>query len=288
MAKKKSTRTGKRLSKKDIFAKYGVELVDSKHIRTPLGNVIPLLMPVDSNSKVGDAATFSQWHGCETIEKKELGEKARGVLELAGIDEIKGSCPCHCKDCYCDKFRYTWDSNKASAIMKLILVRNFPEWVEGALIAQIESDGITQVRIHAQGDFDSERNCDIWAKVVNACPDCTFWTYTKNAYALAKFAGMRNLKVVPSVTPYGINFGTCAELLEMYHALVDMGYRVHICACGTDMEKHCSDCKTGCKAIGETCDFVLFIKHSTRDYKAGEKDKKEYNAICDIIRNQNN
>ena len=93
---------------------------------------------------------------------------------------------------------------------------------------------------------------------------------------------------MPSLTPAGVNFGTCAELLEKYERLTADGFRVHICACGTDYEKHCSDCETGCKAVGADCDYVLFIKHSTKDYKAGKNDAAEFDAVKTIIKNQNN
>lgn len=86
----------------------------------------------------------------------------------------------------------------------------------------------------------------------------------------------------------GLNFGTCTELLEKYRELTAAGYRVHICGCGTPYEKHCHACNTGCKAIGKDIDYVLFIKHSSRDYKAGKDDPLEYAAVCDIIARQDN
>lgn len=277
----------KKMSKSEIYRAYGIEFKADK-ILSPFGTWIPALMPIGTNTKVGNAATFSQYHGNEVLSSKAFGEKVNAVMALAGVDEIRGSCPCHCKGCYCDKGRYNFDSNKASAILKLLLVRMFPEWVENALIAEIKAEGITQVRIHAQGDFDSDRNCEIWLKVARSCEDTTtFWTYTKNRYALEIFQSVKNIKIVPSITPYGFNFGTCSEILKLHKTLTNDGFRVHICACGTSYEKHCSDCKTGCKAVGETCDFVLFIEHSGA-YKAGVKDPDEFKAVCEIIARQDN
>lgn len=269
------------------YAMYGITYKNGK-ILSPFGTWISLLIPVGTNTKVGAAGTWSMFHGNETHNISDFGEKTQAVMTAAGVDEIQGTCPFHCKDCYCDAGRYNFDANKASAILKALLARMFPEFVEKAIIAQIKIDGIKQCRIHAQGDFFSKEYCNMWVNIANACDDVTFWTYTKFEYALKVFESVKNISIVPSITPVGLNFGTCAELLKMHSELTAAGYRVHICACGTEFEKHCSDCKTGCKAIGKECDYVLFIKHSTRGYKAGEKDPAEFAAVKDIIKNQDN
>lgn len=273
------------MSKKDIYSEYGIQYKSEK-ILSPLG-WIPELLTIGTNTKVGDAATYSQWHGNNVLSKEAFGEKVQAIMETAGIDEIKGSCPCHCPECYCDKGRYNYDANKASAIRKLLLVRICPEFVENAITAQIKADGIVQCRIHAQGDFDSNRNCDIWVNVAKSCPDTLFWTYTKNEYALKVFRKIKNIKITPSITPYGFNFGTCSEILDLYSKLANDGYRVHICACGTKYQKHCSECNHGCKAIETECDYVLFIQHSGK-YKAGKDDPDDFAKVCDIIAGQEN
>ena len=114
-----------------------------------------------------------------------------------------------------------------------------------------------------------------------------FWTYTKIEYALRILRGIKNLFITPSNTPCGINYGHCDYLLKIHKTLIAAGYRVHICACGTDYQKHCDECNCGCKQVGVTVDFVLFIEHST-DYKAGKNDPKEFKAVCEIIAKQNN
>ena len=214
-------------------------------------------------------------------------------MRAHGIVETCGSCPCHCDGCYCDNGNYVRyaGSVMTGAMRKLVYARYYTDWTKRAIAAQIIADRITQVRIHAQGDFFSAEYADAWKWITetvrNAVDyDIDFWTYTKNGDALEILRD--TVSIVPSITPCGINFGTCAELLKMHSKLTDSGYRVHICACGTEYEKHCCDCSTGCKAIGRDCDFVLFIKHSTSDYKAGRDDKEDFARVCEIIRNQNN
>ena len=277
-----------RITKKDIYKKYSIEFKDGKLFCDPLNTWFNPMLPIGTNTKVGDAATWSIYHGNETLKAADFGKKTQDIFKLANITEIKGSCPCHCKGCYCDAGFYCFDSTKSVNVMKLTLARLYPDWLERALKAQIEADKIKQIRIHASGDFFSAEYVDMWRRIALAFKDVTFWTYTKNKDALKAFHDVDNLHITPSVTPYGFNFGTCCELLEMYKKLTEDGFRVHICGCGTKYERHCSDCNHGCKAIGKECDFVLFIKHSTRDYKAGEHDADDFRAICDIIAKQNN
>ena len=276
------------MKKAEIYKAYGIEYKSGK-IKTPYGEFIPELIPVGTNTKVGNAGTWSIYHGNEIINSEAAHNKVKAVMEKTGIESVKGPCPCHCKNCYCDFGFYNFPANKAIAVRKLILAKYFTEWMTNAIIAQIKADNIKQLRIHAQGDFFSREYCKAWEKIANETKDiCVFWTYTKNPDALEILSGISNLSIVPSITPFGFNFGTCSELLDMHDKLTKAGYRTHICACGTEHEKHCSDCKTGCKAIGKKCDFVLFIKHSCNTYEAGKDDPEEYKAVCNIIANQEN
>lgn len=278
-----------KVTKKDMYAEFGIEFKSDK-IKAPFGDnlYIPLLLPVGTNTKIGNAGTWSIYHGNETFNVSDFGTKTSGIMKTANIETITGSCPCHCKGCYCDAGRYVFDSVKSANMLKLIIARHYPDFMIRAINAQIAIEGLTQVRIHASGDFFSHEYVDAWVRIANANKNVTFWTYTKNRYALDVFQNVENVSIVPSITPYGFNFGTCTELLEMYRKLTSDGFKVHICACGTVYEKHCADCTTGCKAIGKECDFVLFIKHSADGYKAGKKDPDEFKAICEIIKNQTN
>ena len=277
-------------TKKSIYASYGVDFKSEK-IFAPIFGWIPKFLPVGTNSKLGDGvSSFAIAHGNETYKKEDFkSEKIVAVFEMANIDEISGSCPMHCNDCYCDCGFYNMPSVKSGLIMKLVLVRFHLDFVKRAIMAQIEADSIAQCRIHASGDFFSNEYVDAWHEIASRFPNTIFWTYTKTEYAIERFSNLENLTIVPSITPMGINFGTTHELLDMYDALSSMGYRVHICACGTELEKHCGECKTGCKAVGRTCDFVLFIKHSTNSYTFKVDDtESDYERIMDIIRKQDN
>lgn len=280
-------------TKKDIYLKYGIKFKKDgsaeKIFCDPLNMWMSPLMPKGTNTKVGKAATWSMKHGNERFNIIEMHERVQKVMRMAKVEVIDGPCPVHCDGCYCDNGCFNWPQNQALNMLKLIIARHFTEWLERALSAQIEADKLTQVRIHVAGDFFSPEYVAMWVRIANKFEETTiFWTYTKVDYALKAFEHVKNVFIVPSATPVGFNFGTCAELIYKYKKLTSLGYRVHICACGTTYEKHCADCKHGCKAVGTECDFVLFIKHSTNDYKAGKDDPNEFAIVCDIIANQNN
>lgn len=283
----------RRLTKKEIYAEHGIEyrkVGNSEQLFCePLGIWINKLLPIGTNNKVGKAATWSMLHGNETVNIIEMHEKVQAVMRLAGITEITLSCPIHCHDCYCDYGCFNWPDNKAKNMLKLILARFYRDWLERALTAQIIADKLTQIRIHVAGDFFCIEYIEMWERIANRFTETViFWTYTKVQAALDAFQNVKNVFIVPSITACGFNFGTCAELLYRYERLTSLGYKVHICACGTEHEIHCAECKHGCKAVGKECDYVLFIKHSSKEYEAGKDDPEEFAQVCEIIRKQNN
>ena len=280
-------------TKKQVYRDYGIEF-DGSHVMDPFGNwIMPLL--TDGDDKIGKKAkAFSLYHGNEFVSADSFkNDKVKSVFEKTGCNRIKGSCPFHCKECYCDSGHYIRypGGAYASNLYKLVLVTKYPDFVKRAITAQIIADDVKQCRIHEQGDFCTENKLEyigVWEYVLKETENaaCKYWTYTKDEDALQILSKYSNLKIVPSITPCGFNFGTCKELLKMYNKLTAAGYRVHICACGTAFEGHCYDCNHGCKAIGNECDYVLFIKHSSKEYKAGKNDMDDFVKVHEIIAKQ--
>ena len=276
-----------RTNTKAVFSSHDIEYKGGK-ILSPWGQFITLPLTVGTNGKLGVlCASFSTLNGNETLTIEEAMLKTAEYLRNASLFEITGTCDRHCDGCYCDGGNYVFDSTKAALVLRTILARFYTDFLKRAIIAQLEAFDIRQVRIHASGDFFSTEYITMWKEIVNLFPTVDFWTYTKREEALEAFKNTR-LSIVPSVTPYGYNYGTCAELLDLRKKLISDGYNVHVCGCGTPYEKHCDNCTTGCKRIGKGIDFVLFIKHGTKDYKANKHDKAEYTALCEIIASQDN
>lgn len=256
-----------RITKKDIYAKHGIEY-DAKQgkIRAPIfGWIRPLL--INGNSKLGDGVfTFSTLAGTREYTFEHDGKEFRAC----------GTCPCDCKGCYAQTGFFTTPDVIASNGRKTILARDYPQFVESAIIAQIEAEGVKLLRVHASGDFFSAEYVNLWRAVRLACPSVQYWTYTKYGDAESAFDDLDGFNVVKSkIRGIGVNFGHCDYVMRAYETLRASGANVHICRCGIDKNQHCNNCK-GCA----NNDYVLFVEHST-DYVAEED--ASFPALRDII-----
>ena len=262
----------KRMTKKDIYAEYGIEFRNSDgKIFAPLfGWINPLL--INGNAKIGKGV----WQYSSLPTNKWFHINVNGEPF-----ECKGTCACTCEGCYACAGCYHFNSTKISLLRKTILQRLYPDFVKKAIIAQIKADKIKLCRIHVAGDFDPENKAYIpmWYEIVETCKTTLFWTYTKVTAAEHAFDNLPNINVVKSIIEgYGFNFGKCEYVIRLYHILTSMGKTVHICRCGIDENQHCVNCK-GCA----TNEYVLFIEHST-DYVA--KNDPLYPEIVKLIESQ--
>lgn len=244
--------------KKEIYARYGIEYKSGK-ILSPIGWINPLLK--EGNSKVGKKCyTFSMPAG------------------------TKGTCACDCKGCYAQSGFYCMKTVKESLERNQYIIENHLDFAHRAIMAQIEADHLTMVRIHASGDFKTKNMKDyaaMWFEIVKANQGVKFWTYTKIKEYETLFDSLDNANIVPSVLPFdlGFNFGTCEELLKMYDMMRAHGLTPHICECGIDDNHHCETC-AGCSDNK----YVLFVLHSTNDYNA--KADPLLPKVAEIIDNQ--
>ena len=232
-----------RITKKDIYAIHGITFNGEK-IFSPLGWINPVLC--DGNTKLGKGVwTFSTLAGTGIYH----------VLVNGMSFDVKGTCACDCVGCYAKSGRYNMSTCINANGLKTILSREYIDFLRRAIIAQIHADKITLCRIHASGDFVSDEYIAMWRDIVNACPDCHFWTYTKVVKAENAFDDCPNCNVVKSIIKgHGFNYGHCDYIIAMYELLMSMGVKVHICKCGFDKNQHCINCK-GCVEN----DYVLFL-----------------------------
>lgn len=243
----------KRITKSQAYGQYGIEYKSGK-INVPMfGWINPLL--VNGNGKLGRGVWT--WSTLPTNKEFTIADKDGSVLTATG------TCPCTCPGCYATAGCYCFNSTKLSLARKTILSRFYMDFVKRAIIAQIKADRIRLLRIHCAGDFFSMEYIEMWKEIVNACPDCVFWSYTKNPAAGKAFDNVPNCNIVKSIIPgIGFNFGKCGYIIKAYNALKTAGKNVYICRCGIDKSQHCTNCK-GCSKN----EYVLFVEHSTT-YKA--------------------
>ena len=256
----------KRITKKDIYKKYGVEF-DGKKILSPIGWIPALL--VDGNGKIGEGV----WHFSSCPGKREYSATINGA-EF----ETVGTCGDDCPGCYGftgNFLRYGYDS----LVVRTVIAREYMDFCERAIMAQLEADKIRTVRIHATGDFFSRDYLDMWTRIVKANPAVTFWTYTKEYAAEHAFDDIPNANIVKSnVLNIGYNFGHAGYICDLYKFLRDMGKTVYVCRCGIDNNQHCTNCAACAK-----CDYVLFLEHGT-GYKP-EKDPR-FAEFVDLVNSQ--
>jgi len=247
----------KRISKADIYRKYGIEYKAGK-INAPIfGWIKPLL--IDGNEKLGKGAYHWSMLAGNYMWKINMANDN----ESNDTMEVLGTCHCNCPGCYAQRNNYCFKSCKQSLARKTILARLYPEFVRNAIIAQIQADKIHICRIHASGDFFNDSYIAMWLYIVNTCKTTVFWSYTKNEKAENAFNGCENCNIVKSIVPgIGLNYGHCSYIISTYYALKEQGKNVYICRCGIDKNQHCTTCK-GCSKN----EYVLFIEHST-EYKA--------------------
>ena len=247
----------KRTNKKEIYARYGIEYKAGKINAPVFGWIRPLL--VDGNKKIGKGA-----YHYSTLPTTQIFH-----VEINGRSyDVKGTCPCSCVGCYATKGNYNFPSVIKSLAIKTILTREFIDFVERAIRAQIEADKIELLRIHASGYFINIDHALMFARIAKDFPCVKFWTYTKRKECEVCFDGIDNANIVKStINGYGFNFGHCDYIMSVYKYLISKGKKVHICFCGVEQAagvetKHC----TNCKCCSE-CEYVLFLEHST-EYKA--------------------
>lgn len=259
-----------RLTKKDIYAKHGITF-DGDKILSPVGKISELLK--QGNTKTGKAVyTFSILPGTSDFEISVNGEKI----------QVKGTCCCNCSGCYAKTGRYNCDNVITSMAVNTYLANNHIDFVKACIMAQLESIGRGEIRIHAAGDFntkDPDSYTAMWHEIASKNNTFRFWTYTKVKKYETLFDDLKNANIVKSVIPgIGFNFGHCDYIINAYYTLKDMGKSVYICKCGIDKNQHCEKC-----GVCATYDYVLFIEHST-GYNA-EKDPM-FKKLCEIVNNQ--
>ena len=236
---------------KASYSKYGI-YADGNKISAPIGLISPVLK--DGNGKTGESVkTFSLLAGMREYFSAIYGN-------------VCGTCSHNCPGCYAMTGRYNCDNVVDSNAANTLLAQYHIDFLNRAIRAQLDTLPGVAVRIHAAGDFFSNEYAEMWRGIVRDYPNNEFWTYTKAEYE-DLFNGLENGNIVKSIIPgYGFNFGTIEYILRGYLELVARGEKPYICRCTFDKDQHCENCR-GC--LDNL--FVLFAKHSVKDYKA-EKD----------------
>lgn len=278
----KINQSNKKLSKKDIYAAFGIRYQAGKIYHPVFGWIAPLLK--NGNEKVGKGVyTFSTLPTNKAF--KAIGKETAAVLEAIKADHINGTCNCNCIGCYATTGRYVFDNVQASMMRNTALAMFSIDFVKRAIAAQIIADKIKIVRIHAAGDFFNDTYAFMWLDIVKTFSNVLFWTYTKTKYE-SLFGGLKNANIVKSIVDINdkkyLNFGKCGQVATMYNALKAANKSVYLCPCG--IAGLASDVKCNHCAACARYEYVLFVEHSTKYDSSKDDDLILIKAILD---NQN-
>ncbi len=212
------------------YNKYGIAVSGDK-IVSPIGLVAPLLK-IGTNGKLGKTVA-----SCSVL----AGNKAYKTK----FGEIPGTCGYNCPGCYAMQGKFNCPDVVNSNAVNTILAREYIDFFDRAIRAQLDTLPGVAVRLHAAGDFFSKEYADTWRAIVRDYPNNEFWTYTKAEYESA-FDNLPNGNIVKSIIPnFGFNFGTIEYIFRAYLELVARGETPYICRCTFDKSQHCENCK-GC------------------------------------------
>lgn len=301
---RKAAKREKRITKQErirnVYAAYGIEYdIKTKKIFSPISGgmwINPAL--VNGNEKIGRGAYhFSTLPGTavyhvniaftrkqkvctKMVKDKKTGKKVPSknfgkLVWYTAIDDenpiyvdVKGTCVCDCDGCYAKTGNYNYDTTLAYLAIRTLLARDYTEFLERAIRAQLTAENIKLCRIHAAGDFFNLAYTVMWKHIAIDFSDTLFWTYTKVTQFEGAFNGIENANIVKSlVSVAGVNnlknFGPAGYIIKLYKILKAAGYRVHVCLCGMEdaageKTQHC----TNCHSCAE-CEYVLFLEHST-------------------------
>lgn len=274
-----------RITKKDIYAEYGIEYNNGK-IYSPILKmwINPLL--INGNKKIGRGVW--QWSitaGNKAVNADVIAHAIGNDSELNSMDPdalriaAGGTCRVNCPGCYAQTGCYLFFSTRVSLARKTLLCKLDAEWTERALMAQIKADKIKYCRIHVAGDFFSDSYVKMWTRIAKNNPDTIFWTYTKQGFkSLAKFDALENANIVKSIIGRRVNYGKAAYIVALYTELKAAGESVYICRCGIDANQHCAGCHHCYSAK-----YVLFLEHST-NYRP--ENDPAYNAFIALVNSQ--
>ena len=235
------------------------------------GTAYPLPL-VKGNKKIGGGV----WHASTLPTNQIITAYTAAGVEL----QERGTCPCTCNGCYGTRGNYRFNSVKMALLMRTRLLRRYPEIYFQLVSAQIESENIQNLRVHATGDF-IENEARGWFETFKKYPDLIGWTYTKCQIAgdIALLDSLSNFNIVDSIVKgCGYNFGHIDYILAVWEKLKAENKNVYICRCGVDKNQHCETCR-GCSLNKH----VLFIEHST-DYNAAADPL--YSTISELINAQ--
>lgn len=101
------------------------------------------------------------------------------------------------KVCYARRYMRQYENAKTASDQRYT-ASQLPEFVDG-MTAEIHQRGATVVRVHSSGDFYSNAYINDWIKIVKACPQTAFYTYTRSWRVKSMLSALQRLRRLPNM-----------------------------------------------------------------------------------------
>lgn len=189
------------------------------------------------------------------------------------------SCGMHCKGCYAKNCMIGahGDNVTLSWYRWYFIEKHFPEIYFAKVRYELAHTKKETVRLHESGDFINNTDAEYWLAIMKEFSHIRFYTYTKRDFnAVSEMKLLSNCNIVDSLPCGKINYGTPEYVAALAAAIIAAGKNVHVCACGTKVEKEYNAahkktkenpngdnskyCGGACKACAY-CENVLFYIH---------------------------
>lgn len=161
-------------------------------------------------------------------------------------------CGLDCKKCYARKAEKRFPAVLEARNRNLEAAESDSFIVD--MVIEIERSSNKMFRIHESGDFYSQPYIDKWINIVSICDWVQFYAYTKKKDAF-DFTGLeycRNMNLINSMTPLGLNYGPieyCDELVTKYNYI--------LCPCRKGVHIECMNECNICLRAKKVC----FVEH---------------------------
>jgi len=174
--------------------------------------------------------------------------KSIGIFNLPPIV----SCPnCDsCKDtCYARINYKRYPNNKAKYDYNYTMSRDNPQRLEADLVNELSLYTYKTIRVHASGDFWSQRYVDMWHSVASQLPDIRFFGMTKTIglFNFECIDNLPNFNIINSFINGWLNYGD----MEYITNLKAHNPVAHICQATINPSIHC----------GLQCEYCITEKY---------------------------
>lgn len=137
--------------------------------------------------------------------------KQQFIFNLPATKQVCGRV---CPGCYAIKAQVRFPKTVLASRERLFVASNSDTFVP-TIISELQSTrrAARTVRIHESGEFHSQEYLNKWEEIALACPDFTFYAFTKRKrdFDFSKLTALPNVSIIDSLHFGRLNYGLASE-----------------------------------------------------------------------------